>query len=590
MPIIGFSQQQEGVIPRNQQIPAKLDQKIAVNQGEKSAQDAVDGKTAAGTVQQQPQQQEPRPSSLITQPLALSPPVGKERVGVRPGQQQLLTMQDAITFALQNNLDIEVARQSVQMAQSNLFSARGVYDPVTTTDISYRSSATPVTSVIQGGSESESITRETLTYNFTTDKLIERTGAIIAADFTNNRATSSDSFTTINPSFGSALAFSITQPLMRNFKIDANRRQIQLLRRSLDLSDSQFRQRVIDIISSVQRAYWDLVFAIDNEVIARNAVELTQVQLENNQKMVEAGTLPPIDLRETEAALESRKETVILALQSITTAENAVKALLLKDPNDTVWYSEIVPVDKPPIGQESFNLEEATALALKNRPELEQLRLQAQQNQIDQDFFRNQLKPRVDIFGLITSTGSAGRAIESEPDPSNPFPRQVPDRLRGGYFQALRNLGGFDFRTYQVGVTIGLPWRNRTHEGNLGRALAESRQLDARQRQLVQMVQIDVRNALQAVQATKQRYEAARASRIAAEAQLSGEQEKFRAGLSTNFLVLQRQNDFAAAQGAELRAKTDYNKALADLQRVTGMTLVNNNVDIPAPSTNGKTK
>jgi HAE1 family hydrophobic/amphiphilic exporter-1 len=129
-------------------------------------------------------------------------------------------------------------------------------------------------------------------------------------------------------------------------------------------------------------------------------------------------------------------------------------------------------------------------------------------------------------------------------------------------------------------VRLSFPWRNRTAEGNYGRSLAEARQLDARQRQLVETVQVDVRNALQAVVASKQRLEAARAAELAANAQYSGEQERYRAGLSTNFVVLQRLTDLSVAKGATVRALTDYNKALADLQRFTGMTLVSNNVQV----------
>ncbi len=409
------------------------------------------------------------------------------------------------------------------------------------------------------------------------------------------------------------------QPLLRNFSTDLNRRQINIAKKSLDLTDSQFRQRVIEIINQVQRAYWDLVFAIRNERIARDSVELTRTQLENNQKMVEAGTLPPIDLRSTEAALESRKGDVVLALQGITTAENVLKALLIKDSTDKLWNSEIAPTDEPlPTQTQAFNLEDATRLALKNRPELDQMRLQQEQKEIDISFFKNQTKPQLDLVGFYTNNGLAGN-----PDPVvnpggfdtttqglitnlnlalanlnlpafNPVPPgpttsgAVPSRFEGGYFQSLKNLFGQDFKTYQFGVRVSLPWKNRTAEGNLGRALAEQRQLDARQRQLVQTVQIDVRNALQAVEASRQRFEAAQAAKIAAKAQLAGEQEKFRAGLSSNFFVLQRQTDLAIAEGTEVRALTDYNKALADLQRVTGMTLVNNNVQVTALPPNGK--
>jgi hypothetical protein len=246
--------------------------------------------------------------------------------------------------------------------------------------------------------------------------------------------------------------------------------------------------------------------------------------------------------------------------------------------------------------------------------------LQTEQKNIDIDFYKNQTKPQVDLVGFYTNTGLAGTPSTqllsggftdfdqgvftnlnaaltalNLPlfNPAVPQPTvvgdNVPARFKGGYFQSLSNLFGQDFKTYQFGVRLSFPWRNRTALGNLGRSLAEGRQLDARQRQLVQTVQIDVRNAVQAVEASRQRYEAAHAGALAANAQYQGELEKFRAGLSTNFFVLQRQTDLATALGNEVRAKTDYNKALADLQRVTGMTLASNNVQVTAlPPTSGK--
>jgi HAE1 family hydrophobic/amphiphilic exporter-1 len=208
------------------------------------------------------------------------------------------------------------------------------------------------------------------------------------------------------------------------------------------------------------------------------------------------------------------------------------------------------------------------------------LKLQAQQTEIDVAYYHNSMKPQIDLVGVYTNTGLAGTPSSLISSGGIPVSTNVPDRFKGGYFKSLRNLFSQDFKTYQFGVTISFPWRNRTAEGNIGRVLAETKQLDARQRQQVQNIQIDVRNALQAVVAAKQRFEAQRANRIAAEAQLKGEQEKFRAGLSTNFFVLQRQTDFSVALGNEIRALTDYNKALADLQRVTGMTLITNNVQV----------
>src|SRR6185369_6094435 len=261
--------------------------------------------------------------------------------------------------------------------------------------------------------------------------------------------------------------------------------------------------------------------------------------------------------------------------------ENALKVLLLKDPSDKIWYSAIAPTDEPQFNKPSFDLEEATRLALKNRPELEQMRLQTEQKNIDIKYYTNQTKPQIDFVGNYGSTGLAGTPStivsgSSGFDPTtqglldnlnlalnklnlntfNPTPptaralgANVLDRFNGGYFQALHNLFTNDFKSYQVGVHFSFPWRNRTAEGNLGRTLAESRQLDARQRQLVESVGVDVRNALQAVVASRQRFEAAQAAELASLAQYSGEQERYRAGLSTNFVVLQRQTDLSVAKG-----------------------------------------
>ena len=580
---------------------------------------------ALGSTQSPTQSPTQNPNQTsITQPIASSPEPGQNRVGVNLDQRQVMALQDAIALSLQNNLDIESFRQGVQISQFNLFAAQGVFEPLYGSNVSYRSQTFPVTTIFQGGGADASLTNQTLIYNFNAAKNMEKGGGSYQLDFNNNRTTTSSTAATLTTQYNPSLTLSFIQPLMRNFKIDANRRNIQIAQKSLDLSDSQFRQRVIEIINSVQRAYWDLYNAIDNERIARKSVELTREQLSNNQKQVDAGTLAPIELRSTEAALESRKSDVIVALQGITTAENTLKGLLLKDPNDKMWYSQLVPSDAPTLEPPKFTLDEATTLALKNRPELEQLKLQLQQREIDLKFFENQAKPQIDFVGNYGVTGLAGtpstvvRSTTGGVDPNTvnlinslnearsglglsafPIPTvpvvtsvlgdSVPERFRGGYLTSLKNLFGQDFRNYQFGVTVSFPWKNKIAEANIGRTLAETRQLDARTRSQAQTVQIEVRNALQAVESARQRWEAQRANRIAAEAQLKGEVEKFRAGLSTNFFVLQRQNDLSVAEGNESRALTDYNKALADLQRATGMTLTANNVQVaPAISQAGK--
>lgn len=553
----------------------------------------------------------------ITAPLPETAPVGPGRTGVDLGQVESLTLQDAIRLALLNNLTIEQFRQGVQMAQYSLFSTRGVYDVTSGGNINYLSNTVPVAIIgALSGAQNGALTQHSFNFNFTTTQNFEPTGGFWSASFGNSRTTQSSTVALLSPQYTSTLQFSIVQPLMRNLSIDANRATIQLAKAQLDLSDSQFRQQVIQIINQVQDAYWELGYAIQNERIARNTYALTHKQLEDNRKQMEAGTLAPLDLRQTEATLEANKGTIIAAKQAITTDENALKILLLKDPNDRMWNSVIKPLDDPEFAVQSFSLSDAIALALKNRPEMEQLRLQELRNKINISYFKNQLKPQLNLVALYNTTGFAGTptpasifpgspggfdsltlglinnlnaalaqlglpAFNPVPPPATPPISEIPARFNGSYGSALGQLFAQDFRTVQVGITFSFPWKNHTAEGNLGQALAQERQTEAAEKAELQQIEIDVRNALQAVDATRESYVAAVAGRKAAYAQYIGEEEKFRAGLSTTFLVLQQEAAYSVAEGTEARALANYRQALSDFQRVTATTLVSNNVEVP---------
>lgn len=549
-------------------------------------------------------------------PLIQFKDVPSTRVGVDANNLVQLTLHDAILMAVRRNMDIEITRFNTETARYDLFAARGAYDPVFSGEVSFLSATVPVTSTFGGGGTDASRNDKQIVFNGAFDRRFE-SGGSIRADFNNTRTTTDATNSIINPVYRPSLGVTFTQPIMRNFSYDATRRQIDLAKKNLDLSDEQFRQRVIETIASVQRTYWDLVYAIRNEQIQREAVELARVQLENNLRQVEAGTLAPIELRSTESNLELRREFVISALQSITLAENTLKNLLIGDPNDPLWSARVVPTDPADLVPIAVELDGATKAAVMNRPELSQLNLRTQLKQIDERFFKNQLKPQVDLFGDYRLTGTAGgtetligggatqtldpltlalidslnqvRVNDVDRAPFDPTPfllttggssPLVPERFVGGYFRSLGTLFSNDFRTYQVGVRFSFPLRNQVAEANYGRVQAELRQLDVEQRRLVQSIQVEVRNALQAVQAAQQRFEAARSSRIAAEAQLRGEEERFRAGLSTNFFVLDRQNQLSSARGREAQALTDYNKAIVELQRVTGTTMAANNVTV----------
>jgi len=239
---------------------------------------------------------------------------------------------------------------------------------------------------------------------------------------------------------------------------------------------------------------------------------------------------------------------------------------------------------------------------MENRPELQQANVVKEINQIDQKFFKDQTKPAIDLVGTYGINGLAGSVSTAGVNPFTASSLQVRQRvdelsalagleplpivppqtfspdLLGGYGQSLSNLLANRYSNYRVGVQISLPLRNRTAEANLGRSLVEGERIATQREQLEQNIQVEVRNALQAMRSAESRLRAAVATREANEQQFASEQRKLDAGQSTTFLVLERQTTLTTARGLELKAQTDLNKAIADLNRATGNALRANSI------------
>jgi outer membrane protein len=530
---------------------------------------------------------------------------GLKRVGVDESRPLALTLFDAVKTALQQNRDIEVERINVRQAEYDLFAARGLADISLGASSFYEHRTVPVGSLLAGGANG-TLTTKTLNYDFSAQQLLP-TGAQWLAGLTNSRADGNSQFASLNPQYNTALSVQIRQPILRNFSIDDARRRIQIARRRLDLSDSQFRQKAIDIVARVQRSYWDLVFALRDVQIQLESVELAKTQLERNRRMVNEGSLAPIELVSVEAELEKRNENVLSATETVTRAENALKQLMLGERESSVWGQPIIPTEAPDLQATNIGLNDAVAAAIANRPELAQNNLQQEMNRVEVKFLDNQTKPQVDLIASYTTTGLSGARILT-PNPFTattgllvdrvnalsgitglpplviPPSPPLPDFLLGGYGQSLRNLFSNDFRTFRFGVALNFPLKNRTAEGQLGRAVAEGRKTSAQRKTIEQTIEVEVRNTLQSVETGRRRVETARASREAAQKQSESEQRRFEAGISTTYFVLERQNALSEAQGRELKAMTDYSKALSELQRVMGTTLSSANVEVGSPS------
>jgi len=524
------------------------------------------------------------------------------RVGVDMAEQRPLTVREAIEMALTNNKDIEVARQNVKIAEFDLQGARGVYDPRFSSLSYYERTETPSSSFLSGASGSVLQSDYTATARF--EGLVPKWGGGYRVDFSSIRLTTNNQFTALNPQYPSALTFNYTQPLWRGLRFDNNRRQIEIAKKNLSLTDAQFRQRTIETITAVQRAYWDLVFALRNLQIQRNAVRDARTQLEHNRRLVQEGILAPIDVVAAEAQVSGFEQSVYSALEDVSRAENNLKNLIAENRQAALWNVSVVPTDNVDIEPPPTTLPEAMSAAMANRPELRQSDLAQAINEIDQRFYREQTKPQIDLIGsygvvgtagTLSTTASGGNPLaNSNADlrqrvnelsvlqgiaPLPPPPLQsVPEELIGGYGQSLTNLASNRYNNFRVGLQVNLPLRNRTAEAQLGRSLVEGQRIQTQREQLEQLIQVDVRNALQVVRTAQSRLQAAAVARNASEQQYQSEQRKFDAGQSTLFLVLERQTALTTARGNELRAQTDLNKAIAELQRATGNALEANNV------------
>src|SRR5215468_12458059 len=461
------------------------------------------GLTTLAGAQTPPPTQEPasRPSRPVSaQPATPPQAMPSQLAGVETDKTVRWTLKDAILAALEKNPDIEIARQNVRLAQFDILSAQGVYDPLTSSTLSYSSQKTPNVSRFSGSSQNF-IQNDAFGYNFGYSKLVERTGGVYQINFNNSRVTSNTA--SLATSYNPTLTATLTQPLMKNFSVDSNRHLIQIAKKKLDLSDAQFRQQVIQIITNVQEAYWNLAFAIRNEEIQRDALKLAEKQLENNQEQLKVGTLARLDVINAAAQVENVRQQVFQAMQTVAQAADALKVLTVEGPADDLWTANIVPVESFELKPLMLPLPDALKLALANRPEVRQFALQKEMNEIDVKFFRNQTKPQIDLTTTYGLTGVAGLA-SSFPDQNGVLqPANVPSAFIGGYGAALRNLFDNSFPTWRVGVNISLPLRNRTAQANLGGALETGRQLDAQLRKQLQTIETDVRVAYHAVEAAK---------------------------------------------------------------------------------------
>lgn len=577
-----------------------------------SAQEHAPGDAAAGIVriqesapQSQTQSTEPNRGPSVDSNAAPRTSAFPELrfIGFDPEKQRPMTLHEAVELALSDNQDIEIARKTVRMAELDATSAKGAYDPRFYSSVFAERGKTPATSIFTLGRDGDSVMQASVGGSVGLNGLASRFGGRYEFEFSSSRATTDNAFSFFDRLNPSSFSATFTQPLMRGRGIDDTRARLEIAKRNTDLTDREFRRRAIETVARVESAYWDAAFAFRDVRVRREMLDDARAQLESVRRKVREGTAAPMDAAAVEAQVARFEQNVFLAVDGLSRAQNALKFLIARDPEASIWKEAILPVDsidqRPPVVTEQAALE----TAFSNRPELRRIAVARDINKIEQDNFRDKIRPQVDLTITYTVSGLAGAASNAPnpfnsafeplvgrlntlsrlaglPDVSIPAVQAAPSVLVGGYGQSLENLFAGRFSTVRVGVTVSVPLRNRTAEADFARSRVEGERIDIEREQTRQRIQVEVRNALQGVRTAEAVLRAATVARESAEREYLGERHRFTKGASSSslFVVLQRQTAFNDARNAEVRAQTELNKAVAELSRAMGSTLIVNNV------------
>jgi outer membrane protein TolC len=504
----------------------------------------------------------PPPQAVPTMEFPPTPPYVETVALQRPLWR--LAVAEVVDRAFHNNLDLTIERYNQLLARERVRGVSGFYDPL----VSFSSNAGTANNPLTAAPGDSQIPAETVKTSGFTPSIRQNLigGGTATAALTNSQSLTSSLTPTVNPAFASGFSASITQPLLRGFGATLIDRQIGSGRLDVNIADAQYRQKVTFVLQQTLTQYWELVFAIESYETRRQSKGLALVQYENTKLRVQAGLLTPTALTASRAEIAGRERDMLLARVQIINAENALKQLLSEDPASPIWTMALIPTDRPEAEVSTPTLETALDAALAHRPEIEQLRFQSRQNQIDRKFFSWEKKPTVNLSGSFSALGKSGTVFqrvsgERLPDPANPS--------SGGYQNSWRQISGFDFPAWSLGLTVQVPVNNRAAAAQLVQADIAGDRLRTQMTRTQQSVIVEVRSSLEVIAMQKQSLDAAHLTTQLSEEQLEAQSARYEAGFSTDFELLRYQRDFVDAKVRELRALVDLQLAVLSLQKAT---------------------
>ena len=482
--------------------------------------------------------------------------VGQARppVELSPGAQvRDLSLEEAFQIALENNLNLKVARMNPQSVDYQLQAARATFVPRVTGSYTYNDSQSPSNNTLDGVANVTTIGQG---FNGGLSQTLPWFGATVSAAFNNSRSSTNNVTARLNPSYSSSVRLSYAMPLLAGFKMDNNRNSLRTLQIQQQITDIQLLTTIENLKNSVRTSYWSLRASIEAIEIARRALQIAQRSWDDSRTKVEIGTLAPIDTVTFETQVANAEQSLLSAQINWRTAELNFKQLLVTGTDDELYRMTINPTEAPVLGVQSVEIQAAVTRALAERTDIVQSRRNIDVSVLNLDVTRGATKPQLDFSFGYNLSGQGGTQ------------RIGGIVLPGGWLDALASIGRFKTPAWNLGFNFSYPIGMRAAKANYARALLSLDQSKAQMKAQELSISTEVINAGLNVENTYKLWQAAVKAREAAERNADAAQTRFDVGLLTNFDVVTAQNTMNNARLTELSRLLNYINALAEFDRV----------------------
>jgi outer membrane protein TolC len=503
--------------------------------------------------------------------LAAAPVLAQE---AQPGTLSM-SLDECIAKALKDNLGVAIQVLGPQISAASVNQAQEKYIP--TVSLSARTQKAENAAYSYLDSPGDSTINRTQNYNFLNASESLPTGGSLSLSFTGYRTTTNTRGQTIDPRYGTTLSFNLTQPLLKNFGLKINQREILVARNNLGVSEETLKNTLMATVYNVESAYWSLVYSIENLDVRQQSLALAKDLLEKNQRSVEVGTLAPIEVVSAQAEVATREADLIQAETQIKSGEDQLKLLLHITGAEDKAVTALVPKDKPTYVVREVNLDEALAAAIQNRTDLKIAEIGIETDRLNLSYAKNQTLPDLSLAASYSSPGIDGTRIYYVGSPlEGVIDHTVPGDISGAIKQTMK----FTYPNWNVGLTFSLPLANVFSRAALAQSKLNLRQSMLDLENQKDAIYVEVKNAVRTVDANYKRIVAYTKARELAEQKLAAEEEKRRVGQSTNYLVLSYQRDLATARISELNAIVSYNVSIAALEKSMGTNLKSRNIQL----------